>query len=341
MVRCTPASVCEAVYMKDPRKLMNMREDTLGQILSYSNINAGCQALIFESCYGVLTGAVAQRMGGYGKVFSVFSGQAPPFSDMIQRYNLSFAENMSIKYVHSGDVFCEDNDLTLDDEPDQEKIDRELLEWPCPLQAHTRDYLENMRTERDRADFLAKRCARFTRKLTRNTPAEVSGWLKQRPCDSLIVASRYDPTETLLALLPYLAPSRPFVVFCEFVEPLTECFLELQRQDLAINLRLSDTWTREYQVLPGRTHPNMNMSQSGGFLLTGIKLCPETGHNELDEELLKEIRGTIGGRRGRKTKSKNGGGEDPKNSRNKKKSASAPGVSDREAKRAKKADTQS
>jgi hypothetical protein len=149
---------------------------------------------------------------------------------------------------------------------------------------------------------LAKRCARFARKLTRHSPTESRDWLRKRKCDSIILAVRYDPTATLLPLLQYLAPSSPFVVYCEFVEPLSECFRELQRQQLAINLRLSDTWMREYQVLPGRTHPSMSMTQSGGFILTGIKLCPATGHNELDDSLLQELRAQVGGRRGKKNK---------------------------------------
>jgi tRNA (adenine-N(1)-)-methyltransferase non-catalytic subunit len=338
MVRCTTATVCEAVYLKDPRKVMNMREDTLGQILSHSNVGAGCRALILETCLGVVTGAVAQRMGGYGKIFSIYSGQQPAFSDMIQKFNLSFGESLSIKYLHSGDVFGDDattpDDSNADGEvSDPEKVDRDILHWPCTLRAHTRNYLQNMRTHKERVDFLAKRCARFARKLTRHTPAEAKEWVNQLPCDSLIIAAKYDPTETLLGLLPHLAPSCPFVVYSEFIEPLSECFRELQKQDLAINLRLSDTWTREYQVLPGRTHPNMNMSQSGGFILTGTKLCPETGHNELDEDLLKEIRESIGGRRGKKKKS-----DDAKNGRGKKKSSSPTPDDDREAKRARKAD---
>ena len=82
--------------------------------------------------------------------------------------------------------------------------------------------------------------------------------------------------------------------------------MELQKQKLAINLRLSDTWMREYQVLQGRTHPSMSMTQSGGFILTGTKLCPDTGHNELDAKLLQELRLQVGGRRGKKTKAKDG-----------------------------------
>ena len=80
--------------------------------------------------------------------------------------------------------------------------------------------------------------------------------------------------------------------------------MELQKKKLAINLRLSDTWMRRYQVLQGRTHPSMNMTQSGGFLLTGTKLCPKTGQNELDEKLLQKLRLQIGGRRGKKIKAK-------------------------------------
>lgn len=312
IVRCTASSICEALAIKEPRKMMNMREDTLGQILSYSNISAGCQCLVIETCMGVITGAVAQRMGGYGKVISIYSGQQPPFLEMISRFNLSFAENNSIKWLHSGDVFAEDYVASNDPEAeDPEKVERECLDWPCPLQDHTRAYLESMGTTRERTDFLAKRQARFARKLTRHTDIEAKEYLLARPCDSVIIVARYDPTATLLELLPHLSPSCPFVVFCEFIEPLTECFREIQRLGLAINIRLSDTWMREYQVLPGRTHPSMTMSQSGGFILTGIKLCPVTGHNELDDNLLTELRGLIGGRRGKKSKhddksSKNG-----------------------------------
>lgn len=335
MVRCTGFSVCEAMFKKDPRKMMNMREDTLGQILSYSNVSAGCQVLVMETCLGVITGAITQRMGGYGKVISVYSGQQPSFVEMIARFNLSFAEQHSIKWLHSGDIFAEDVvTSSAPDAQDPEKVEREVLVWPCPLQNHTRDYLEKIKKERARKDFLAKRCARFARKLTRHTGIEAKEMLVARKCDSIVLATRYDPTSTLLDLLPYLTPSGPFVVYSEYMEPLAECFRELQKQGLAINLRLMDTWMREYQVLPGRTHPQMNMTQSGGFLLTGIKLCPVHGHNELDDNLLKELRGLVGGRRGRKTSKSKNGSESSKNGRKKStRQSSSSGVASRDSKR--------
>ena len=52
-----------------------------------------------------------------------------------------------------------------------------------------------------------------------------------------------------------------------------QCFREVQKRQIACKLQLSNTWTREYQVLPGRTHPTMGMSACGGFILTGIKVA--------------------------------------------------------------------
>lgn len=39
-----------------------------------------------------------------------------------------------------------------------------------------------------------------------------------------------------------------------------------------MEIHISETWMREYQVLPGRTHPMMNMSAASGFLLSGSRV---------------------------------------------------------------------
>lgn len=295
IVRSNAATLTQAMFVREPRKIMNLRPDTLGQILSYANLAAGCRVLCWETNMGIITGSIAERLRGYGSVFSVYSGQQPPFGPILERFNLTFREYASIRYVHAGDLLNDgDKEQGSMEETDLEQQDREKLKWPCELQDHTRNYLENeMSTKKEQVDFLARRQARFARKVTRTTPLEGLALLHSQKVDSLIVVVKYDPTETLLSIWKQLTPSAPFVVFCEFIEPLTKCFLELQRRDLAINLRLSDTWAREYQVLPNRTHPNMSMSQSGGFLLSGTKLDPVTGINEMDEALRIEIRRDI------------------------------------------------
>ncbi len=294
LTKCTAGAICRALHIKDPRRMMNLRDDSLAQILSFANISAGCKILCFDTCNGVVTGACAQRIGGYGIIHSLFTGHSPGFIDMIGRFNLSFCEHSSIKWLHTGQVFHDDVNPKRHEE-DYELADRKRLVWPCCLQAHTQKYVEKMTNDKERIPFMNKRASRFARKLTRPTSDEVLESLQNesKKCDSLILACQYDPTHTLLTLLPYLETSCPFVVFYEYLEPLVQCFQELQNQKLAINLRLTDTWMREYQILPNRTHPNMNMSQNGGFILTGVKLCPIHSKNDIDDEIVKNFRRRI------------------------------------------------
>ena len=312
LTKCTASTICRALHLKDARRINNLREDSLAQILSFANVSAGCKILCFDTCLGVVTGACAQRMGGYGSIHSLYTGQAPCFVDLIARFNLSFIEHSSIKWLHTGQVFHDDTNPKQNEE-DYDLVDRKRLVWPCCLQSHTRQYVAKMEKDSQRIPFMSKRASRFTRKMTRPTSDEVLSLLEDdKKCDSLILACNYDPTHTLLALLPYLGESCPFVVFYEYLEPLVECFREIQKQGLAINLRLSDTWMREYQILPNRTHPNMNMSQNGGFILTGVKLCPINGKNEIDDEIVKEFRKRMNGR-GRKRKPDNSQNNERKN----------------------------
>jgi hypothetical protein len=48
-------------------------------------------------------------------------------------------------------------------------------------------------------------------------------------------------------------------------------------------MELMEIWTRDYQVLPERTHPTMKMHAASGYLLAGIKVA-EGGQNEDLEE---------------------------------------------------------
>lgn len=374
VIRTNSLMICQLLHSKDSKRIMNVRHDTLGQILSYSNITSGQQVLVFETCQGLITGAIAERLGGYGSIISIYTGQQHSYEDMISKFNLKWYEQYIIKWLHSSHILrpihinrnnelintrelpiipIHNDDIQLDEE---ERLDRSITKWPCPLQNHTKNYLLTdpilSQSIYKIQQFLKRRSIRFARKITRETSVEVyNHYIKVRQCHSLIIVIKpqYNIKETLLQLLPYLAPSCPFVIYCEYIEPLNECFRILQGDDipintssitttddddtmnpdnkkrskqqqrqedeqqqkqqqcnnnnnnkpLAINLRLSDTWTREYQILPGRTHPNMNMSQSGGFILTGIKLDPIDGHNELDSQTLIDIKKKLGPRRHR------------------------------------------
>lgn len=126
--------------------------------------------------------------------------------------------------------------------------------------------------------YREKKAIRDARKRLRPTPAQVRMYLRH-PSDSLVIicgSSQYPPALLLETYLPYLGLSKPFVIYCEFLEPLMACQHTLQQSPAILHLEITATWTRNIQVLPNRTHPEMTMSSCGGYLLSGIKICPRT-----------------------------------------------------------------
>ncbi|WVY88999.1 hypothetical protein V8G54_037940 (chloroplast) [Vigna mungo] len=113
---------------------------------------------------------------------------------------------------------------------------------------------------------------------------EVIDLWKENGFSSLIVAAPELDTWTVVKdLLPLLANSAPFAIYHQYLQnlrpllykmqPLATCMHNLQLGKMAIGLQISEPWLREYQVLPSRTHPCMQMSAFGGYILSGTKIC--------------------------------------------------------------------
>jgi tRNA (adenine-N(1)-)-methyltransferase non-catalytic subunit len=49
-----------------------------------------------------------------------------------------------------------------------------------------------------------------------------------------------------------------------------ECYLWIKEKGLGVNMHIVDNWLRNIQVETDRTHPEINMSSSGGYILYGI-----------------------------------------------------------------------
>lgn len=87
LLPCNPQTICETATYKNRDKVMNLRYDMLAQILSHSGVHSGAHCLIFESMGGLITGAVAYRMQGAGRILTVYGAQQPHFEGARQ-YNL-------------------------------------------------------------------------------------------------------------------------------------------------------------------------------------------------------------------------------------------------------------
>jgi len=246
VVKCTVQTVCEAYYLNGRYKIANLRIDTLAQMLRYGNIGANQQVLVVDECQGLLVSSVADRIGGFGRILNLFSGQQPTI-EILKLFNFSksILESVfnfplsSIRELKDTTISTTtENEETIDNEPRK----KQKLENTEAKVKKTYN-IENMRK------FLTEGCHSL-----------------------LIVTQTPDPTIVLLELLQYLLPSHPFVVFSQYLQPLAECLDYLRANDIAIALHLTETWMREYQVLPRRTHPLMQMDTASGYLLWGIKV---------------------------------------------------------------------
>lgn len=88
----------------------------------------------------------------------------------------------------------------------------------------------------------------------------------------IVAAPANHPSSVMNKLMPLLAPSASFAIFSNWQQPLAECYLALQQSKQAVNLTLAESWWREYQVLPARTHPTMSTSGTGGYILSGTQI---------------------------------------------------------------------
>ncbi|KAH3732517.1 phosphoribosyl pyrophosphate synthetase [Pelomyxa schiedti] len=93
-------------------------------------------------------------------------------------------------------------------------------------------------------------------------------------CDCLVVATTHAPLEIAKALLRHLKPAGYFAFYSPFIQELTELHEFLL--PVSCELQLSETWKRDFQLMPQATHPNTHMNDASGYILSGIKIKPRS-----------------------------------------------------------------
>ncbi|EEC02007.1 tRNA (adenine-N(1)-)-methyltransferase non-catalytic subunit TRM6, putative, partial [Ixodes scapularis] len=293
--RPTARLLGEMYYSQNPLKVGNMRVDALAQLLTWCNVRSGGRYAVFDSWLGLLTAAVLERLGREGSVVQLYPGLGPdrwvssiepllkktlnppktdsypycprPFPRSSYRQAVN-ALNLDENFVHS----------TVLELPFQRALD--LLREPSTAEDGDGD--SSMAAAADQAETTVAGSNDDTPSDGQPSGKEwkeqqkAADLLKTKALDGLLVASKQHPTPVVLTLLEFLAPSRPFAVFCTYQEPLVDLYGRLKSAGNAVFLKLSESWLRAHQVLPDRTHPSINMSGGGGYLLTGIKVDNST-----------------------------------------------------------------
>ena len=385
--------LCEMYFVRAPDKILDMRPDTLAQILTWSNVQSGCNALVVDSCKGLLMGSVMERLGGQGTVLQVHQGNEP-VRTVVEQMNFTVAEVEKVACSFSmnklelfkellqkeqqqeteGDVASNGDDCSSDQTTKSSQdfmlSCEDLLEQilgrnfkndappaapPPPHSDNTTNGDNNLNEDKEKPTIetststtvvavedgkdtapsqstptapdamdveeskaiettstsvelkegekkdeeekllqhnqhrhdrkrkfeggppqqpKAPRVSFLSRERRRMECVRAMELMRAKKFDSLIVASKYHPKKVLLSLFEYLSDSCPFVVYCQYQEPLMECYVTLKDMKAAVNVELTETWCRNVQVLTDRSHPEIVMSATGGYLLRGIKVKP-------------------------------------------------------------------
>lgn len=276
--------LCDMYFISGPQKITNLRVDSLAQMLTAVNVRSGGRYIVVDNYLGLLAAAVVERLVGEGtapidergKCIQCYLEQGPCGTwrtcvdalnippDALSQVLVSCSINQLWQWSSA-----KEEERAFEKEMEVEKATSETS-VPKNEEPSDGDDLDPQREAKRR-----KLDEKWKRKKQRKEEERVSeSIIRTKTLDGFLMLCRnFDPSSVVDVLLEVISPSAPFAIYCHVMEPLCECMIHLRTSDKAVNVRLSETWLREYQVLPGRTRPNMNMNGSGGFILTGTKVA--------------------------------------------------------------------
>ncbi|KAF5226388.1 hypothetical protein ECC02_000512 [Trypanosoma cruzi] len=230
---------------------MRLRADTLALILHHSDVHSGSRVLVYEKTNGHLAAALLTRLGNDGVIMQVMDKVAQP--------NVFLAQAMGLTRVRELWKAIPRNDAFL-------------------LGREGKEEEQNPGDEKKKTGTGKNNTNKGNNKKENGDIEGPSQWirgidarrmLKERPADSLIIVNDTESESLINELLPFIALGGHIVVYSQFLEDLSGAFARLWRD--CVNICVSETWYRHHQILPNRTHPTVNMSTAGGYLLTAIK----------------------------------------------------------------------
>ena len=244
ILKANANNLCRGYFAKNPKKICNMRPDTLAQLLYFGNAVLGQNTLVYDNAAGLVLGSIAERLNGYGTIFAAYE-KSYSYS-MLKQFQVN---KTNIQYVRLDQL----PPMLVDANLDLEAMQVEDPERAARISKSIADRQERHNQEQARLDGIRQ-------------------GLMNAGVGALFIVDEGDPTDMFNKLYPYLNLSGTFAVYCTFLEPLTNLYSMLQQSFGACNLRLFETWYRKYQVLPNRTHPTMQTSATGGYILSGYKI---------------------------------------------------------------------
>ncbi|KAG8935659.1 tRNA (adenine(58)-N(1))-methyltransferase non-catalytic subunit trm6 [Tulasnella sp. 418] len=254
VVQPTMFNICDYWFNRDPQRVKNIRPDTLSQMMTHVGAQPGGRYIVVDDAGGLLLAALLDRLGGKGRVLTITDSESPPTFPVVNLLNIptKLYEEMVVS-LNWAQVDANYTPVEPSADP--------------PEGGPYRSDKQRIRLEKRRATSQALQALR-----QEYFDGEWNG---------LLVASDYDPFTVIEKVFPYLAGSSSIVVHSPYLQVLVDAYQKMKKEPKYLGPSLTESWLRQYQVLPGRTHPVMNASGSGGYVLNAIKVFDDSDANSI------------------------------------------------------------
>ncbi|KAK1234828.1 tRNA (adenine(58)-N(1))-methyltransferase non-catalytic subunit trm6 [Marasmius sp. AFHP31] len=235
--------VCEYWFNKDQNRVRDIRPDTLAQMLLLANVQPGGKYLVVDDASGIVVSGVLERLGGDGRLLTICDTDSPPAYPIMANMNFKPSEVSILASLNWATAQEEYAPIMAPSDLPQDDIRSNSQKSRLKKRKQVSDALHKTREELFAGEF-----------------------------DGLLIASQYDPSSVLERLAPYVAGSASIVVHSPHMQVVADLQTVLRSRPGFLAPTVTEVWLRRYQILPGRTHPMMNTSGSGGYLMHVIKV---------------------------------------------------------------------
>lgn len=272
--------LAELFFSRDIPKSIGIRIDTLSQIMTSLNFQSDSRYLLVDSGFnGIVSAMLLSCISDNGRLVNVIPGSQ-------NQKQAVLAMNFSKSCLSKLTTIRFSTLINSERSPVQ---DNDILNKNCGIagvKGHINSNNETLsnnvfnKFEQENTDTRKRKCINSNLDISRKeikrprweVEADLALEILSAKVDGLVIACKEFPVNIVTKLLEYLTPSRPFVVYSLYQEPLVELYLFLKKMHDIINIKISETWLRPYQVLENRTHPQVTVSSSSGYLLWGLKV---------------------------------------------------------------------